>query len=113
MHSEVKVVIGNLLEGEYVLKETKAPSGYKLAAPITVNVLGNKVVFTQQGIQKDGVPSADGFTYTMTITNSSGTELPMTGGSGVKLLMIIGTVLVVVSLSYGFKLWYRRERGEE
>lgn len=111
--SEGKVVIGNLLEGEYVLKETKAPSGYKLAAPITVNVLGNKVVFTQQGIQKDGIPSADGFTYTMTITNSSGTELPMTGGSGVKLLMIIGTVLVVVSLSYGFKLWYRRERGEE
>lgn len=108
-----KVFIGNLLEGEYVLKETKAPSGYKLAAPITVNVLGNKVVFTQQGIQKDGIPSADGFTYTMTITNSSGTELPMTGGSGVKLLMIIGTVLVVVSLSYGFKLWYRRERGEE
>lgn len=112
-NSEGKVVIGNLLEGEYVLKETKAPSGYKLAAPITVNVLGNKVVFTQQGIQKDGIPSADGFTYTMTITNSSGTELPMTGGSGVKLLMIIGTVLVVVSLSYGFKLWYRRERGEE
>ena len=112
-NSEGKVVIGNLLEGKYVLKETKAPSGYKLAAPITVHVLGNKVVFTQQGIQKDGVPSADGFTYTMTITNSSGTELPMTGGSGVKLLMIIGTVLVVVSLSYGFKLWYRRERGEE
>lgn len=112
-NSEGKVVIGKLLEGEYVLKETKAPSGYKRAAPITVHVLGNKVVFTQQGIQKDGIPSADGFTYTMTITNSSGTELPMTGGSGVKLLMIIGTVLVVVSLSYGFKLWYRRERGEE
>ena len=112
-NSEGKVVIGNLLEGKYVLKETKAPSGYKLAAPITVHVLGNKVVFTQQGTQKDGVPSADGFTYTMTITNSSGTELPKTGGSGVKLLMIIGTVLVVVSISYGFKLWYRRERGEE
>lgn len=112
-NSEGKVAIGNLLEGEYVLKETKAPSGYNLAAPITVNVLSNKVVFTQQGVQKDGVPSPDGFTYTLTITNSSGTELPMTGGSGLRFTITIGTVLVLTSLSYGFTLWYRRERGEE
>lgn len=104
-----KVTIGKLIEGTYILRETKAPDGYNLGDDITIVVTENKVIFTQQGNQKDGTASGDGFTYTLTITNSAGQELPMTGGSGTLPYTLGGLLLMfAAALMYGFKL---RRRG--
>ena len=104
-----KVTIGKLIEGTYILRETKAPDGYNLGDDITIVVTENKVVFTQQGNQKDGTASGDGFTYTLTITNSAGQELPMTGGSGTLPYTLGGLLLIcAAALMYGFIM---RRRG--
>lgn len=105
-----KVTIGKLIEGTYILRETKAPDGYNLGDDITIVVTENKVIFTQQGNQKDGTASGDGFTYTLTITNSAGQELPMTGGSGTLPYTLGGLLLIcAAALMYGFRM--RRIRG--
>lgn len=104
-----KVTIGKLIEGTYILRETKAPDGYNLGDDITIVVTENKVIFTQQGNQKDGTASGDGFTYTLTITNSAGQELPMTGGSGTLPYTLGGLLLIcAAALMYGFIM---RRRG--
>ena len=70
----------NGLDGDltYQLKETKAPTGYNVMSPDTVDVKPETSVFTHQNIE-----------------NNKGTQLPSTGGIGTTIFYIIGAVLVI------------------
>ena len=67
---------------DYYLVETQAPSGY--------NLLDNavKVNFTDDVAMTDGV-------YTVKVENTSGIQLPITGGTGTVIFTIIGIALMV------------------
>ena len=68
---------------DYYLVETQAPSGY--------NILDNavRVNFTDADVEAtDGV-------YTVKVPNSSGIQLPITGGTGTVIFTIIGIALMV------------------
>ena len=91
-----------LKEGDYYLKEVKAPEGYnKLKDPIKVTV--NKKV--EDGTNKIngyslyytyGKNSGDGATEVQVI-NETGSLLPSTGGMGTTLIYLIGAALVLGS----------------
>ena len=68
---------------DYYLVETQAPSGY--------NILNNavKVNFTDSD-----VATTEGI-YTVTVPNSSGIKLPITGGTGSVIFTVIGIALMV------------------
>lgn len=102
-----KIVVLGLEEGDYYLKEVKAPDGYnKLQDSASVDV-GTKthqfsVVVDQNGNVVDS-EFAEGtnvkHTYictTTTVENSKGTMLPSTGGEGTKMLLMIGFVTAMI-----------------
>ena len=68
---------------DYYLVETQAPSGY--------NILDNavKVNFTDAEVE------ATAGVYTVKVPNSSGIQLPITGGTGTVIFTIIGITLMV------------------
>ena len=68
---------------DYYLVETQAPSGY--------NILDNavKVNFTDTDVE------ATAGVYTVKVPNSSGIQLPITGGTGTVIFTIIGIALMV------------------
>ena len=68
---------------DYYLVETRAPSGY--------NILDNavKVNFTDTEVE------ATAGVYTVKVSNSSGIQLPITGGTGTVIFTIIGIALMV------------------
>lgn len=68
---------------DYYLVETQAPSGY--------NILDNavKVNFTDADVE------ATAGVYTVKVPNSSGIQLPITGGTGTVIFTIIGIALMV------------------
>ena len=68
---------------DYYLVETQAPSGY--------NILDNavKVNFTDTEVE------ATAGVYTVKVPNSSGIQLPITGGTGTVIFTIIGIALMV------------------
>lgn len=71
----------------YYLVETKAPSGYNLLA----NAI--KVNFTDTDV------AATGGIYTVQVANSSGIELPITGGMGTIIFTVLGIVLMGTALA--------------
>jgi uncharacterized repeat protein (TIGR02543 family) len=93
--------IEGLAFGEYEIKESKAPEGYiKLeeAIPLSITKENNGIKVsavienkTQQLQESDG-------SYKLTISNSSGTILPQTGGIGAEKLLISGLGLCALSL---------------
>lgn len=112
-----QVTFGPLTRGAtYILTETKAPDGYMLPAdPWTVAVDENGVVTIKNGANETVQTTQDGnittsITYTATITNQGGYELPNTGGAGTYLYTLGGIVLTAVPLVYGYSQWRRRER---
>ena len=66
---------------DYYLVETQAPSGYNLLDSAV------KVNFTDANVDNDGV-------YTVKVPNSSGIQLPITGGTGTILFTVIGIALM-------------------
>jgi LPXTG-motif cell wall-anchored protein len=102
-----KIIVLGLEQGDYYLKEVKAPDGYnKLQDSASVDV-GTKthqfsVVVDQNGNVVDS-EFAEGtnvkHTYictTTTVENSKGTMLPSTGGEGTKMLLMIGFVTAMI-----------------
>lgn len=94
----------------YTLTEVKAPDGYKLPEN-TITISWN-----QEGeltAYEDTTPlNVDQETNTITVTNSTGVELPETGGAGTT-AMTIGGLLLLAAAAGGYELRRRRGRGAE
>ena len=87
--------------GEYFLKETKAPDGYnKLSGPVTVTI--------SESYGTDDTVTVTG--NTPVIENSTGSELPSTGGIGTVIFYIVGGILLVGA---GILLVVRRRMGSD
>lgn len=75
--------------GTYSLVEIEAPDGYnKLTGPVTIKVGYNE---EETNLLKVAVSHEE------TVENSTGTQLPQTGGIGTRLFIIIGSLLVIGS----------------
>jgi len=86
-NAQGKFIIQGLDAGTYSLVETVAPSGYNLAAPVTVTIgHDGKINVTQQNPNGEDV---------IKVLNQSGTLLPSTGGMGTTIFYVLGAVLVV------------------
>ena len=97
----------NLPEGTYYLKETKAPDGYNLLdAPVKVTItLGDpdasgvitEVIYNDGAEHKVSL-GEETATHVVNVANSTGTELPETGGIGTTIFYIVGGALMIGAL---------------
>ena len=116
-----------LLPGTYYLVETVPPDGFYLADPapgsvryLTVNIRANGVSYVQPDVSGGG--SQEGLirvetggtepqpVFEMLVSNSSGVELPQTGGSGHEPLSILGLSLILFG---ALALLIRKKRRKE
>ena len=95
--------LGKLSFGKYYLVETSAPAGYMLLSdPVIITVAATGVTYNQSNSSlsqsKTGI-SVDikTNTYTLTVTNNAGVELPQTGGEGTLIFSVLGTILILSS----------------
>lgn len=89
-----KITVNGLDSGTYYLKETKAPSGYKLddtVREVTVTP-DSKVAKAENGAAITYKVHNDP-NHTMTIDNYKG-SLPSTGGMGIVLMVVAGVLLI-------------------
>lgn len=89
-----KITVNGLDSGTYYLKETKAPSGYKLddtVREVTVTP-DSKAVDAKNGAPITYKVNGDS-RHTMTIDNYKG-SLPSTGGMGIVLMVVAGVLLI-------------------
>ncbi len=83
-----------LKDGDYELIETEAPAGYNLlTAPVKVKVTADATVQIEG--TATGEPWENAADSTVSIGNSTGAELPSTGGIGTTIFYIVGGALVV------------------
>lgn len=102
-----KIVLLGLKDGNYYLKEVKAPDGYNaLSAPVKIEVGEGKsedfsVYANTSGEVADTEQDVAGYTkHTFGVTkatvgNSKGMELPSTGGKGTTMLITFGSMLAI------------------
>ena len=102
-----KIVLLGLKEGDYYLKEVKAPDGYNaLSAPVKIEVGEGKsedfaVYANTSGEVADTEQDVAGYTkHTFGVTkatvgNSKGVELPSTGGKGTTMLITCGSLIAI------------------
>ena len=97
-----KITINGLDSKTYYLKETKAPSGYKLddtLRSVTVTpTLGTGITAlkdsdTAKNGQATSYEVSDNANHTMTIDNYKG-KLPSTGGMGIVFMVVAGVLLI-------------------
>ena len=106
--------------GEYTLHEDTAPSGYnQLPGDVTIEVTQNSttgqiLVSAKVGgedsafAEAELVDSSDlSKGWIVTIRNDAGVVLPSTGGPGIRLFKILGTILIAGA---GLLLWRRGRR---
>lgn len=89
-----KITVNGLDSGTYYLKETKAPSGYKLDDTVReVTVTPDSAVANAQNGEAITYKVNDDPNHTMTIDNYKG-SLPSTGGMGIVLMVVAGVLLI-------------------
>jgi len=87
-----------LKPGTYTLTETGAPVGYnKITVPISFTIKFDTTTkkFAFEGTAPEGVELNNDGTFTITVENKSGVELPSTGGIGTTIFYVAGIVLVL------------------
>lgn len=104
--------LGELQAGVYILEETKAPDGYNLLSePIRITVSNGVVtVNNTSGANPNSVEKREDGTYTITISNSAGHQLPNTGGSGTLFYTFSGLAIIAICLMTGFSMRRKQER---
>ncbi|ELC8396732.1 SpaA isopeptide-forming pilin-related protein [Clostridium perfringens] len=93
--------INNLPYGKYILKEVKAPKGYKLSDDIYIT-LGFEESFYRVGKQGEKIilnKNTETNTYDISVENFPRIILPETGGSGTSKFSFIGITLLAGVLS--------------
>ncbi len=93
--------INNLPYGKYILKEVKAPKGYKLSDDIYIT-LGFEESFYRVGKQGKKIilnKNTETNTYDISVENVPRIILPETGGSGTSKFSFIGITLLACVLS--------------
>ncbi|HII4525442.1 TPA: SpaA isopeptide-forming pilin-related protein [Clostridium perfringens] len=93
--------INNLPYGKYILKEVKAPKGYKLSDDIYIT-LGFEESFYRVGKQGEKIilnKNTETNTYDISVENFPRIILPETGGSGTSKFSFIGITLLAAVLS--------------
>ncbi|MBR5411147.1 MAG: VWA domain-containing protein [Clostridia bacterium] len=105
--------VGNLIPGTYYLVETGAPPGYNAVQDVII------VTVTSDGVTVMHPENAAGTTVytqdeivTIVVTNSTGKELPSTGGYGTFLYTSGGLLLMAAAMIYLIRV-RRRERRLE
>ncbi len=90
------VTFSGLSEGNYTITETQVPTGYNGIDPINVTITfaydetnGGTFTCSTNNLTADGDN-----TFSTTIVNNSGTELPSTGGMGTTILYTVGGILI-------------------
>ncbi|XZI45290.1 SpaA isopeptide-forming pilin-related protein [Clostridium perfringens] len=93
--------INNLPYGKYILKEVKAPKGYKLSDDIYIT-LGFEESFYRVGKQGEKIilnKNTETNTYDISVENFPRIILPETGGSGTSKFSFVGITLLAAVLS--------------
>lgn len=100
--SDGKIDLGRLSVGTYYLVETKAPLGYiGLTEPVVITVTAKDVTYNLNdsgiSLSHDGITTSGDGSYTLTVTNSAGYELPSTGGPGTLGYTLTGALLILAA----------------
>lgn len=99
----------DLTPGSYTLRETGAPAGYyRLAEDIPFTVSEGRI--TCEDNSGKWSFSSENNTFTITVTNVAGSELPHTGGMGTLYGTMVGLLMMAGSL-YAILMRRKRERG--
>ena len=111
------VNIYGLDAGDYVLEETKAPNGYNLLADtidITIaakedsdGVANGDCTVSYKPTHGTGDPTDAGDGYTVSVENTTGTQLPGTGGMGTTPFVVGGLLILCAA---GAFLFFNRKR---
>lgn len=96
------IVLGQLGDGTYSLEEVKAPDGYYLLED-AVSVKAAEGKFEVISDNKDMVSVSDEG-MSLIVKNTTGYELPKTGGTGMKLFIISGLLLMAGAAGCGYRL---------
>ena len=112
-----RIDLGGMAYETYYLVETKAPAGYLLLTEpvvITVNSAGVTYNHSDKNLSKSGNGISfdeETDTFTLTITNDAGYELPETGGEGTRMIYLLGITMMVLAGAGLILVRRRKERA--
>ena len=92
--SEGKITFRGLGAGSYTLTETVTPAGYNTIEPINFTISFDKAA-RQFSSDNESIQLGADNTFSTTIVNNAGAELPSTGGIGTTVFYVLGGLLVV------------------